>query len=278
MPKSIRSHLAAIKRLHAENGLQFSTCQQFSIQAHLAGIDRSLAYHVKQAPSINPEQLELLIKHLCKKPGHQPFVFALTLAFTTFIRQANLAPTSDNFDRLKHTTRRDIISTKSGLGLVVFWTKTRQTARSPDIIPIPNLKDTIICPTKSWQKYQEYTRGAPLDGPLLVTPTNNYSTMPGNRATFRTITLSFLRQVLALAIDQVGLDKNITLHSFRRGGSLLCYKEGASLPDVMLHGTWTTDAVWTYLAKETAWSSSVMTAWENLSKKRAERPDPSMPT
>ena len=224
MPKTIRSHLAAIKRLHTENGLQFSACQQISKQVHLAGIDRSLAYQVKQAPSINPEQLEMLIHHLSKKPGHQPFVFALTLAFTTFIRQANLAPTSDkHFDRLRHTTRRDIISTKSGLGLVVFWTKTQQTARSPDIIPIPTLRDMIICPTKSWLNYQPYTQGAPLDSPLLVAPADTHLTATGNKGTFRTITLSFLRQVLALAIEQVGLDKNITLHSFRLGGSLVCF-------------------------------------------------------
>ena len=155
-------------------------------------------------------------------------MFALTLAFTTFIRQANLA---------HHHLSNKKLAKISGV-------------------------------------YQ----GSSVGRPAVGDTTNNHSTTPGNRATFRTITLSFLRQVLALAIEQVGLDKNITLHSFRRGGSLLCYKEGASLPDVMLHGTWTTDAVWTYLAKETAWSSSVMTAWENLSKKRAERPDPSVPT
>ena len=33
------------------------------------------------------------------------------------------------------------VSTKKGYGLVVFWTKTR----APDIIPIPVLKNSVIC-------------------------------------------------------------------------------------------------------------------------------------
>ena len=270
VPKTIRSHISAIKRLHEERGLPFDAHQSFLVRSHLGGIDKSLAYQVKQAPSITPDQLEALIIGLRRKAGSEPFVFAITLAFTTFIRQANLAPPSPQaFDRIRHTTRGDIVTMKSGLGLVVFWTKTRQTARAPDIIPIPVLKGSPLCPNASWLAYQQATKGAPMDGPLLVTRT---TTTDGKGKVFQTISLQFLRKVFTQAAMEAGLPQGFTLHSLWRGGSLICYKEGASLPDVMLHGTWASDAIWTYLAKESAWSSSVMSAWESITKKRAAMP------
>ena len=267
VPKTIRSHVTAIKRLHDEKGLPFDAHRSFTIRSHLEGIDKSLAYQVKQAPSITPDQLEALIFTLRKKPGSEPFVFAITLAFTTFIRQANLAPPSPQaFNRNRHTTKRDIVTTKSGLGLVVFWTKTGQIARSPDIIPIPVLKGSPLCPNASWLAYQQATTGVPMDGPLLVTSTSESGR---KRKVFQTISLQFLRKVFTQAASEAGLPRGFTLHSLRRGGSLICYKEGASLPDVMLHGTWASDAIWTYLAKESAWTSTVMSAWESITRKRA---------
>ena len=103
-------------------------------------------------------------------------------------------------------------------------------------------------------------------GPLLVT-----RIVRNNLIHFETIALPFLHSVFKLAVVEAGLDPRLTLHSQRRGGSLFCYQEGASLPDVMLHGTWSSDTVWSYLAKKSAWSSSVMTAWKNLAEKRAEQ-------
>ena len=165
LPKTIRSHMTAIRRLHDQCGLRCDSLGHFSVVSHLKGIDKSLAYQIRQALSIGPAEVELLFASLRRKPGHQPFVFAITLAFTTFIRQANLAPPSlAAFSRLTHTMRRDIVHTTKGLGLVVFWTKTRQTARSQDIIPIPTLKGSPICPATSWASYQHFTDGAPSTG------------------------------------------------------------------------------------------------------------------
>ena len=263
--KSIRSHLTAIARMHKERSLTWQAPHEFAIQTHLAGLDKTLALRVHQAPALMPETMELLIAHLARKRGHEPYAFAFTLAYTTFIRQANLAPSSPTaFDRRRHTQRSDIVATSQGLGLTVFWTKTRQRSRAPDVIPIPKLKDSIVCPTTWWFRYKAATKGANQHGPLLVHPERR-----GDGLHFRPITLNFLRAVFRSLLAEADVTQPYTLHSLRRGGTLVCYREGATLPDLMQHGTWASDAIWNYLAKDAVYSSSVMAAWDGLARKRA---------
>ena len=262
--KSIRSHLTAIARMHRERSITWQAPHEFAIQTHLAGLDKTLAHRVQQAPVLMPETMELLIAHLARKRGHEPYAFAFMLAYTTFIRQANLAPPSSTaFNRRRHTQRSDIIATSQGLGLTVFWTKTRQKSRAPDVIPIPRLRDSIVCPTTWWFRYKAATRGANPHGPLLVHPERQ-----GDTLHFRPITLNFLRAVFRSLLAEAEVTQRYTLHSLRRGGSLVCYREGATLPDLMQHGTWASDAIWNYLAKDAVYSSSVMAAWDSLARRR----------
>ena len=120
-------------------------------------------------PAISPTQLGFNIQQLQSKPNAQPFIFAYTLAFTTFVRQANLAPpTAARYDGKRHTSFKDIVKTPTDYGLSVFWTKTRQKATVPEIIPLPIMKVSMICSTTAWRAYRKSVRGKDRTEPLLV--------------------------------------------------------------------------------------------------------------
>ena len=256
LAKAIRAHLTAINRLHLQQGRKMTALKHFMVKSHLTASDKALALPVRQAAALQPEQMEHILRILAGRRHHEPFSFAFALAFTTFVRQSNLAPQSESsFNPAKHTQRKDMVQSKDGLFLAVFWTKTRQHSRTPDLIPLPLLKDSILCPVFHWIKYKDYSRGAPMQGPLLVT-----TAQAGAKAVFTTITLPFLRSVFANLVQEAGLTGQFTLHSLRRGGSQTCYRGGAAISDVMLQGTWTSGAVWDYLAKGISHNSSVMGA------------------
>ena len=189
--KSIHSHLTAIDRFHRERGLHCQALSAFSVTSHLVGIDKTLAHRTRQAPALLPDDMEAILRCLVMRKGHEPYAFALALAYTTFIRQANLAPPSlQAFDSRIHMMRKDIVDTPQGLGLMVFWTKTRQISRSPDVIPLPRMKGSIVCPTTWWFKYKRITEGASPRGPLLVSPEGR-----GHDIIFQPVLLPFLRAV-----------------------------------------------------------------------------------
>ena len=45
----------------------------------------------------------------------------------------------------------------------------------------------------------------------------------------------------------LGLDPLLKLHNFRRAGDTWAFQHGVNKKDIMVHGTWKYDAVWTYI-------------------------------
>ena len=253
-PKTIKAYITVIRRYHLQQDCAFTAGDSFQIREHLAGIDRTVRHRIRQAPAISPRELKLVLTALRAKNNSEVFIFAFTLAFTTFVRQANLAPhSSRSFDETRHTRRQDIVKTETGYGLRVFWTKTRQQSTAPDIIPLPVLKGDILCPTAAWLRYKKAT--------LLVIK---------EAQQFETVTINLLSEVLRLTRIEADLKKPFTLHSLRRGGTVVCYKEGATIPDLMQHGTWASQAIWAYLAKECTPHSTVMKAWDQIAANQGQ--------
>ena len=161
---------------------------------------------------------------------------------------------------------KDVVKTPTGYGLSVFWTKTRQKATVPEVIPLPRMKDSIICPTAAWKSYKKRARGVDMSGPLLVITPAQGKSGP------EIIDLPLLSSVFKLAARQAGPVPSVHTAQSQTGGgggSLACYQQGASVPDLMHHGTWALDSIWNYLAREAAPHSSVMHAWQQVAANTA---------
>ena len=55
----------------------------------------------------------------------------------------------------------------------------------------------------------------------------------------------------------------MTFHSFRRSGATLAFNSNIPLQHIQSHGTWTSDAVWHYIAQDHNASDMVATAFQH---------------
>ena len=59
------------------------------------------------------------------------------------------------------------------------------------------------------------------------------------------------------------LDKVLTFHDFLWGGAAWAFRHGVPLEHIMKHGTWKSDAIWTYLSSSVTTSSPVALAFQH---------------
>ena len=61
------------------------------------------------------------------------------------------------------------------------------------------------------------------------------------------LTDSVSRSHLRSASQMLGLNPFLKLHDFRRAGATWAFNYGVNMKDILLHGTWKSDAVWSYI-------------------------------
>ena len=55
----------------------------------------------------------------------------------------------------------------------------------------------------------------------------------------------------------------LTFHMLRKAGTIWAFNHGVPLQDIMLHGTWSSRAVWKYVVSTSSASSAVSTAFQS---------------
>ena len=73
------------------------------------------------------------------------------------------------------------------------------------------------------------------------------------------------RSFLKLAVTSIGLDpKRYTFHSFRRSGASLAFNHDIDLARIKQHGSWKSDAIWTYLRNKPKEASTIPTTFAKI--------------
>ena len=75
------------------------------------------------------------------------------------------------------------------------------------------------------------------------------------------LTDSVARKHLKDVCRSLNLEKPVTFHDFRRGGASWAFQNGVPLEQIMKHGTWKSDAVWSYLSSAPTLHSPVSLAF-----------------
>ena len=65
------------------------------------------------------------------------------------------------------------------------------------------------------------------------------------------LTDSVARKRLKDISHHLSLPKSLTFHDFCRAGASWAFQNGVPLEHIMKHGTWRSDAIWTYLSSPT---------------------------
>ena len=132
------------------------------------------------------------------------FKSVFLIAFLGFLRLSNIAPHSvASFDPSRHQIQ----------------SKTLQTMDKVQVISLPRLKGSPICP------HQALKQALKIYNPLPASPLFQYRTVQG----WLPLTDSKIRKVLAHVNSLLGLPPHFyTFHSFRRSGATLAYN--ANIP------------------------------------------------
>ena len=163
---------------------------------------------------------------------------ALLFAVATFLRQSNFVLGTGGTTH--HLLRRRALTfTGQGLEVVVRSTKTIWEARDAVVIPVAAAPGSPYCPVAACRAALD-AAPAPPDAPIFIHPATG-------RPVTGLILISLLRGVLR------GLNypawREVTLHSLRHTGARLAQLSGATLPEIMDHGTWSSSAVARYLPR-----------------------------
>ena len=148
-------------------------------------------------------------------------------AFFGFLRISNLAPNSTGtFDHTRHLARGDLIFAPPGAHLIIKWSKVMQYRNSHQVIQIPLLNMTKICPVTALTEMMCANRGGNSNTPLFNIP-----------YTVTAVTQGQIRSALGLIHNHLQLPLNfLTFHAFRRSGVTLAFNNDVSLQNLKVHG------------------------------------------
>lgn len=256
-PGTVKNHLSALKALFSMWNIDVKFMESYWWKCNFQSIDRSCKPCQVNKPAMSLDDLYTLVRHCLSDITLLTLRVALCFGYLGYLRVSNLAPLSANaFDSSRHTTQADVRKHANGLIINLKWTKTRQASTNICTVPLPRLKNSILCPVKAWEDYQRHIGrfGLPPDAPLLIFT---------GRSTPTTVTIPLLRSLLRRALLDTGLDtKDYTPHSWRRGGAVFSHVAGVPIDHIKRHGTWTSSAVETYLQSAPQLNSPVIAAFQ----------------
>ena len=163
------------------------------------------------------------------------------LSFYSFLCISNLVPSAvSKFSPLKHLARGDVIFRSHKLVIIVKWSKTMQSAHQVQLITIPAIPRSTMCPVSTICNLLCLTpKGVNL--PLFqVKNTQNWVPLTDSR----------VRRHFSLMFDRLAYS-GFTLHTFWRSGATFAFSNNVALQNIKRHSTWTSDCEWRYITDST---------------------------
>ena len=176
------------------------------------------------------------------------------MVFFSFLRLSNVLPHSvASFDHTRQLAHGDVIFGDLGAVLLLKWSKTMQNRKEFAIVSLPDLAGSNLCPILALKVMFHRFQGND-NSPVFVIL---------RRKGLVPLTDSVARKHLKDISRALCLDKVLTFHDFRRGGAAWAFSHGVPLEHIMKHGTWKSDAIWTYLFSSVTTSSPVALAFQH---------------
>lgn len=226
-PGTAKNHLSGVKTWLQLHGGIISSFLSLELSMIIKSVTEKSSHVPAPAPPISAKDIRTICEYIQLHPQHPGIKSAILLAFSTFMRVSNVLSPSTNTWGGRHTLRtNDIISTSSGLKVIIRSTKTRKSG-SPHIIQVFKSLDPLVCPVRAWCDYITVIQPCPL-GPAFMLDVQTPLTAPP--------VVDVMRK--ALSSKNYSPDRTVSFHSLRRGGAQSAAENGASQQQIMHHGTW----------------------------------------
>ena len=257
------NYLSAIKTKLSNFGVHIFPFLDPRIKVYSKSILRTSPFNPNIKSIIDIPMLTSLIRQ-CEHI-HMGIVFkaAILTSFFSFLRISNLVPHStSSFDFMKQLARADVIFAPApppppppppGAHILIKWSKTLQYQNKIRILKIPSLGSSPLCPVAALQQILKLYPGSP-NSPLFQVKCYG---------TWVPLTDTRLRKALSRLILSLGwAHRNITFHSLRRSGATWAFNSNIPLQHIQSQGTWTSEAVWSYITQDHRTSDMVATTFQ----------------
>ena len=251
----ITNFLSAIKTKLSNFGLDISCFQDPRIKVYNKAILRHSQFNPNIKAIIDIPMLTRLV-HQCDSM-HMGTIFkaAFLTSFFSFLRISNLVPHSiSSFDYMNQLARADVIFAPPGAYILIKWSKTLQFRNKIRIIKIPSLGSSSICPVAALKAMLKLYPGSPNSPLFQIKCYGRWVPLTDTR----------VRKCLTKVILILGWShKNLTFHSLRRSGATWAFNSNIPLHHIQSHGTWTSEAVWSYITQDHRASDIVATTFQH---------------
>ena len=249
---NIFNNMAALRAFHIIHGLPTDPFRDERIPLFLKSIRLGRPFSPKITSVLTLDTLQKIVT-ISKTLDHSlTFVALYTFSFFSFLHLSNLLPhTTKQFDITRHMARGDIIFTQAGATVIIKWSKTIQDRKTTRTIAIPDLGRSDCCPIQA------------LKDMLIAYPgTNNDPFFQiYNRGSLVVLTDSMARKHLKKISNILDIQPPLTFHVFRRSASAWAFQHGVPLEHIQAHGTWKSDAAWSYIQAHPPATSPVADAF-----------------
>lgn len=251
-PASINNYISAIKSKFQWFSLDLQVFQHPALHHMLKAIERSISITPILKGVFQISHLETIVKLCSLFENELCFKAIYTLAFFSFMRLSNLVPESlSKFDIKKHLCRGDILFEPTHAIVIVKWSKTIQTQSKGTYIIIPKLGQNILCPVTALHTMIQAFQ-APSNAPLFTSKLG-------------ILTQSKVRTHLKKVLAHMNLPPaSFSFHTFRRSGATFAFNSQVDLHSIKRHGTWSSDAVHSYIIQDPVNAATVSQTFQRL--------------
>ena len=122
--------------------------------------------------------------------------------------------------------------------LLLKWFKTIQTKDRVEILTLPKLVDSDLCPRLALKALFNIYHMSSSSSLFQIHTRNGWVTLIDSK----------VRKVLSKINVSLGLHRNhFTFHSLRRSGATFAFNAHVPIQDIKRQGTWTSECVWRYI-------------------------------
>ena len=227
-PASRRNYTSGARIWIEERGGDGRAMRSLEADHVAKGGERLDPHTPNPAPALMPADLVLACRYLDRAAQGAPIKAALCVGYFAFLRTSNLLTPNAIMWGGPHTLQRaDIISTHTGLQVIIKSSKTLRPGTAPTVLILPRIPTSPACPATAWDRYVTQVEGSP-GSPAFTT----HDGLP--------LTTAQLVAVLQTALTEAGCPyaQSIRSHSMRRGGAWAAVAAGCNKQDIAAHGTW----------------------------------------
>lgn len=234
---TILNYMSAIKFWLYRANLHVDLVTHPLVGQMLKACARSATSTVAVKKVFHVELMVDIVQQAMQMPHGKAYAALFLLAFHGFFRISNLVPVSlINYNVQQHLSRGDVIFAPPGAHVLLKWSKTLQEKQGR-LIQLSAIPHSPLCPVQALRNYIAANPAHP-NHPFF---TLSHSATP-------TITQSMARQALSQVLRALNLNPtSYSFHTFRHSGATLAFQLGVPMDHIQAHGTWRSQAVWSYL-------------------------------